>query len=60
MNNFYRHVTVIALTLGAVAFMLICFMAYKMLILSNTVGELHSKVSSINDTLSGLDFKLNE
>lgn len=45
MNNFYRHVAVIALTLGTIGFMLICFMAYKIYMLSNTVGYLNETVS---------------
>ena len=60
MNNFHRHVAVIAFTLGAIGFMLICFMAYKIYTLSNTVGYLNRTVSSIKEELSGLDFKLNE
>lgn len=48
MNNFHRHVAVIALTIGAVGFMLICFIAYKLVTLSDTVGYL-------NETLSGWD-----
>jgi len=53
MNNFYRHITVIALTIGAIGFMLLCFVAYKLF-------TLDSKVSTLNETVSGWDKYLNE
>ena len=48
MNNFHRHVAVIALTLGAIGFMLVCFIAYKLVTLSNTVGYLNETISSLD------------
>lgn len=48
MKNFYRHVAIISLTIGAIGFMLLCFMTYKICTLTKTVGYL-------SETLSGWD-----